>query len=74
MGGAHYISEILRPMPFLNVIAAGSIKTDEVLDYLEAGAFAVGIGRDFYQDKSQDEIKNAVATLKQQIKEFKARK
>ncbi|MBQ4123497.1 hypothetical protein IJD44_07265 [bacterium] len=56
MGGAEYIEDILRPMKFLNVIAAGSIKINDVSAYLKAGAKAVGLGRALYKDASFAEI------------------
>ena len=56
MGGAEYIEDILRPMRFLNIIVAGSIKADDIPSYLKAGAKAVGIGRDLYMDCDEKEI------------------
>ncbi len=56
MGGAEYIEDILRPMRFINVIAAGSIKIDDIPAYLKAGAKAVGIGRAFYNGLNLSEI------------------
>ena len=44
MGGAMYIEDMLRAMPFLNVIATGNINIEDVPQYLKAGASAVGIG------------------------------
>lgn len=68
MGGALYIEDLLRPMPFLNVIATGNIELDDFTEYLKAGAKAVGIGRAFYKDATPDEItkraEKAAATLK----------
>ncbi len=56
MGGAEYIEDILRPMNFINVIAAGSIKIDDIPAYIKAGAKAVGLGRALYKDASLQEI------------------
>ncbi|MCD7780047.1 MAG: bifunctional 4-hydroxy-2-oxoglutarate aldolase/2-dehydro-3-deoxy-phosphogluconate aldolase [Candidatus Gastranaerophilales bacterium] len=56
MGGAEYIEDMLRPMKFINVIAAGSIKIDDIPSYLKAGAKAVGIGRALYKDADLNEI------------------
>ena len=52
MGGPEYIEDILRPMKFINIIAAGSIKIDDIAAYLRAGARAVGLGRGLFQDYS----------------------
>ncbi len=69
LGGAIYIKEIVKTMPFLNLIAAGGIKTNEIEDYIKAGALGVCIGRDFYKDfdpdKDYEEIrKNAEIAVK----------
>ncbi len=59
LGGPGYIEELLRPMNFLNVMPTGSIKTEDIKNYINAGATAVGLGRELYLNKSYDEIKNA---------------
>lgn len=56
MGGAEYIEDILRPMKFINIIAAGSIKIEDIQAYLKAGAKAVGLGRALYKNASYEEI------------------
>ena len=71
MGGAEYIEDILRPMKFLNVIAAGSIKTDDIQAYLTAGAKAVGIGRAFYKNADLSEITQRAKAACAKVKAFK---
>lgn len=61
MGGAEYIEDLLRPMKFLNVIAAGSIKLNDIPSYIHAGAKAVGIGRDLYKDATGAQISKRAA-------------
>lgn len=56
MGGVEYLENLLRPMPFLNVIPQGNVKLDEVKDYIKAGAFAVGVGRNLTVADSYSEI------------------
>ncbi len=68
MGGAMYIEDLLRPMPFLKVLPLGNVKLDEIHTYLEAGASVVGIGRDFYDGFSLSEI---TSRAKRVIKELK---
>ena len=58
MGGTSYIENILRQMPFLNLMPTGDIKLRDVVSYLNAGARAVGVGRDFYQGFTPKEITN----------------
>lgn len=68
MGGAKYVENILRPMRFLNLMPSGNVKIHEVKSYIDAGATAVGIGRDLYEGLSFSEItkkaKSAIETLK----------
>lgn len=56
MGGVHYIEDILRQMPFLNIMPMGNIKCEEVTDYLKAGAKVVGIGRNLCNKSDLNEI------------------
>ena len=57
-----------RPMPFLNVLAQGNVKLNEVTSYIKAGALAVGVGRDFYEGCSYKEISKRAERI---IKELK---
>ena len=58
---------MVKPMPFLNVLPCGFVKTEEVKNYLEAGAYAVGVGRNLYNKNSYEEIvetvKNVIASI-----------
>ena len=56
LGGVEYIENILRPMPFLNLIPQGDVKLNEVKAYIDAGAIAVGIGRNLTAGYSGEEI------------------
>lgn len=56
MGGTMYLEDILRPMPFLNIMPAGNVKLSQVKDYINAGATCVAVGRDIYEGLSADEI------------------
>lgn len=63
MGGVLYVEDLLRPMPFLNVLVQGNVKINEAAAYLNAGAYAVGIGRDLYEGLSYAEISKRAAYL-----------
>ncbi len=67
LGGVRYIEDILRQMPFLNVMPMGNIKCDEISDYIDAGAVAVGIGRDLCDDKI-DKIPDKTKKILEDIK------
>lgn len=65
LGGVGYFKDIIRPMPFLNLLPCGFVRIKDIKDYLKLGAMAVGIGRDFYKGKSYKEI---VSTIKETIR------
>ena len=68
MGGAMYVEDLLRPMPFLNILPSGNVKLDEVKSYIEAGACAVGVGRDLYDGYSLSEITQRAKRVIEEIK------
>lgn len=68
MGGVEYIENLLRPMPFLKVIPQGNVKLEEVKDYIEAGATAVGVGRHLTVADSYGEITKRTKNLLEQFK------
>lgn len=72
MGGVQYIGDILRQMPFLKLMPMGNIKLNEVITYIKAGAVAVGVGRDFYQGFSPQEITLRTKDIIRQIKDYKS--
>lgn len=71
MGGAEYIEDILRPMKFINIIAAGSIKIEDIQAYLKAGAKAVGLGRALYKNASYEEITKRANEAFNMVQEYK---
>ena len=68
LGGVQYIEDILRPMPFLNLMPMGHIQLSEVMDYIKVGAKAVGVGRNFYEGLSNAEITNCAKDILNKIK------
>ena len=68
MGGVLYVEDLLRPMPFLNILPEGNVKLEEVPSYIKAGAVAVGVGRDLYEGYScsqiTERVKKFLANLK----------
>ena len=71
MGGAIYIQDLLRPMPFLNVIATGNVLLEDFNEYLEVGATAVTIGRDFWQYATYEDITSRAQAAVEKINAFK---
>lgn len=70
MGGVQYIEDILRQMPFLNLMPMGNIKLSEVVTYIKAGALSVGVGRDFYQGFTPKEITARTKEILKEVKDF----
>lgn len=70
LGGVLYIEDLLRPMPFLNVMPSGDIVVEEVPDYIKAGAAAVGVGRSFYEDANFAEITKKAKTIIEKLKDL----
>ena len=68
LGGVLYVEDLLRPMPFLNILVQGNVKINEVPAYLKAGAYAVGIGRDLYDGHSYSEITKRAKYLLKNLK------
>lgn len=69
MGGALYVEDLLRPMPFLNIMPLGNVKLSEVRSYINAGASVVGVGRDLYEGFSLSEITSRAKNALEQLKE-----
>ena len=70
MGGVRYVEDILRQMPFLNLMPMGNIKLNEVTTYIKAGAVAVGVGRDFYQGYEPNVITARTKDILKQLRGF----
>ena len=68
MGGVLYVEDLLRPMPFLKVLVQGNVKINEVQAYINAGAYAVGVGRDLYDGHSYTEITKRAEYLLKKIR------
>ena len=46
MGGARYLQSLKAPLPQIEVIPTGGVTLDTAREFLEAGAFALGVGAD----------------------------
>lgn len=68
MGGVEYIKDMVKPMPFLNLLPCGFVKIDEIKDYLKVGAAAVGIGRELYNKDNYKEIVKTVSDVVEMVR------
>ena len=42
--GAKYIKDVLAPLPHLRLMPTGGVKVSNIAEFLQMGAFAVGVG------------------------------
>lgn len=68
MGGVDYIKELIKPMPFLNLLPCGFVKLDEIKGYLDTGALAVGVGRELYQKENYQDIVKTVKEVVEMVR------
>ena len=68
LGGVEYIKDMVKPMPFLNLLPCGFVKIDEIKDYLKVGAAAVGIGRELYNKDNYKEIVKTVRDVVEMVR------
>ena len=69
LGGVSYLENLLRPMPFLNILPMGAAKLSEIKDYINAGAVAVGVGRDLLSGYSYSEVTGRVINILKELKD-----
>jgi len=58
-GGASYLKALKAVFPNIELIPTGGVTLENAVDYLKAGAFAVGIGGELTKDKEATITKNA---------------
>jgi 2-dehydro-3-deoxyphosphogluconate aldolase/(4S)-4-hydroxy-2-oxoglutarate aldolase len=52
MGGAKYIKNLKAPLPHIEMIPTGGVSLATAREFLEAGAFALGVGADLVDAKA----------------------
>lgn len=70
MGHVEYIEDVLRPMPFLNLMPSGGVTLEDFTLYLKAGSVAVGMGRCLYKNASLKEITERAKFAVTKLSEF----
>ncbi|MFD9316142.1 bifunctional 4-hydroxy-2-oxoglutarate aldolase/2-dehydro-3-deoxy-phosphogluconate aldolase [Streptomyces sp. NPDC060053] len=53
-GGLGHLRQLRAPLPDIPLVAVGGVGIDEARDYLDAGAYAVGIGSPLLRGADQD--------------------
>lgn len=62
MGGASYLKALLAPFPELQLIPTGGVTLQTAVDFLKAGARALGVGTDLVNPKAISEGKPETVT------------
>jgi 2-dehydro-3-deoxyphosphogluconate aldolase/(4S)-4-hydroxy-2-oxoglutarate aldolase len=65
LGGAKYIRAVRGPLPGIPLVPTNGITADDIIEYVEAGAVAVGVGADvFSRDFTFDHIEDAARRMR----------
>lgn len=65
LGGANYIRAIRGPLPGIPLVPTNGIDADTIVEYVQAGAVAVGVGADvFSKDFRSDHIAEAARRVR----------
>jgi 2-dehydro-3-deoxyphosphogluconate aldolase/(4S)-4-hydroxy-2-oxoglutarate aldolase len=62
LGGAKYLTALKGPLPHVELIPTGGVSLATAKEFLEAGAFALGVGSDLVNAKAMAEGKPEVVT------------
>jgi len=62
MGGAKYLVSLKGPLPQIEMIPTGGVSLGTAREFLEAGAFALGVGSDLVSAKAMAEGRPGVVT------------
>ena len=64
VGGPSYIKAIKDPLPFTEIMTTGGVNYDNFLDYIEAGASAVGLSSAFLTKDKKIELDTVIENTK----------
>lgn len=78
VGGANYIRALKGPFPDIPLVASGGVNQQTALDYILAGAAALGIGgelipREALEGKQKSRIRELAKRFLQKVKEARSR-
>jgi 2-dehydro-3-deoxyphosphogluconate aldolase/(4S)-4-hydroxy-2-oxoglutarate aldolase len=62
MGGAKYLKSLKAPLPQVELIPTGGVSVGTAMEFLEAGAFALGVGADLVDEKAVVEGRTSSVT------------
>lgn len=67
VGGPGYLRSLLGPFPDLRLIPTGGVDGDNIVDYLQAGAVAVGVGSWLTSHTDLTEVTARAAQLRSKV-------
>jgi 2-dehydro-3-deoxyphosphogluconate aldolase/(4S)-4-hydroxy-2-oxoglutarate aldolase len=78
MGGAKYLTSLKGPLPHIEVIPTGGVMLGTAAEFLEAGAFALGVGSDLVavkmiKDGRPEVITEIAKKYLEIVREFRSR-
>ena len=78
MGGAKYLKSLKAPLPQVELIPTGGVSVGTAMDFLESGAFALGVGADLVDAKAMAEghpekVTETALRYLEIVQEFRAR-
>ena len=65
MGGATYIKAVKTVLPHVEIVPTGGVNLEDAVDYIKAGALAIGMGGELTKDKESVITKQARNLLNQ---------
>ena len=77
MGGAAYLKSIKAPLPQVELIPTGGVSLATAVDFLKAGAFALGVGADLVDAKAMaageaEKVTETARKYLELVREFRA--
>jgi 2-dehydro-3-deoxyphosphogluconate aldolase / (4S)-4-hydroxy-2-oxoglutarate aldolase len=79
MGGAKYLASLKAPLPQVELIPTGGVMLGTAAEFLEAGAFALGVGSDLVSAKAiadgrPDVVTDIAKKYLEIVKDFRSKK
>ena len=74
--GPSYLREVLAPLNQIKILPTGGISADNVVEYLQSGAYGLGVGsglfvKEFIAKKDFNSLEKGFQRFKNQIREFR---
>jgi len=79
VGGPSYIKSLKGPLPQIPLVPTGGVSLDNVASFIEAGAFAVGVGsslvkKEFLKERNFEELTELSKKFREAVEKTKRKK